>query len=277
MNRIQWAAGAVLVLFAAPSPAAEYLYMAESPGQCALESTPAQYSIYIHSGDYTDVSGVSFRLECERFGPAQVSLLTTPPGVTIVSGSLFAGIVLAFDTPRALSHDAVLTVHVSGQDVYGSAWTRDAALQRGATVVPLPDFRTEGWPFDCIGTFAHWELPDTVSVPVDEDDAFLFRAVVSTASYPPNATVTIDDPAGWVVTDFNGDVFTQCGYCPWDWTTVTVPTHVPSAVADGTLNEITLIMSSFGAPVDERTVVLRAVKPVATEKRTIGRVKALYR
>jgi hypothetical protein len=277
MNRIQWAACALLVLSAGPSPAAEYVYLAETPGECFLEYTPAQYSICIHSGAYSDVTGVSFRLECERFGPAQVSSLTAAPGVTIVGGSLFGGITLAFDAPRALAHDAVLTVTVSSQEVYGAAWTKDVVLQRGAVPVALADFRTEGWPFDCIGTFAHWDLPDTVSVPVDRDDAFLFRTVVSTASYPPNATVTIDDPAGWVIADFNDDVLAKCGYCPWDWTTVTVPTHVPSGVADGTLNEITVVMSSFGAPVDERTVVLRAVKPVAAETKTIGGVKALYR
>jgi hypothetical protein len=150
-------------------------------------------------------------------------------------------------------------------------------LLRAAGAVPVPDFVSFGWDFDCFGTFVIWEAPDTVLVTVDVDDSFRFEAIVTTGSYPPNATVTIDDPAGWVPAPFSGDVYAGCGWCRWNWTTVTVPTHVPQGVVDGALNPIALRVSSFGGVVGERTLVLRAVQRVAVEHRTLGAVKAIFR
>ena len=279
MPRLFPVACVLLLMFAGSSRAGGFVYLAQSPGDCSLPDGNASdaYSVFIHSGDYADITGVSFRLECERFTPAQITALTVPPGVTIVSGSLFGGIVLAFDGPRSFAHDAVLTVQVSDQEMNGSAMTRDVILQRGATPLPVDGVYTFGWPFDCVATITFWDAPDTVSVTVGKDDSFPFRALVTMPSYPPNATVSIADPEGWVVTPFSNDVFADCEHCPWDWTTVTVPTHVPPGVAHGALNPITLEMSSFGGSISERTIVLRAIQPVPVEHRTIGGVKALYR
>lgn len=278
MRIILWTACVVLLAAAGPSTAAEYVYLAEAPGECNLEiaSTSATYSVYVYSDDYADITGVSFRVECERFGPEDITALIVPGDVTIIGGALFDGIELAFSA-RPLAHDPVLVVEVSGQETHGNAWVRDASLQRGAGSVSVPDFVSAGWPIDCFSTTVIWNAPDTVAVTVGKDDDFQFRAVVSTGSYPPNATVTVDDPAGWLAAPVSEDVHADCGWCLWDITTVTVPTHVPSGVQNGTLNAITLQMSSFGGLVGEHTVVLRAVEPVATGPRTIGGVKAIYR
>ncbi len=277
MNRTLWAACFIALTSAVPAATAEYVYLAQAPGECTLPTTaPLEYSVFIHSGAYNDIRGVVLRVDCERFGPADVASVTAPPGVTIIGGDIFNGIELSFGS-RALAHDPVLTIHLMSQVPYGDAWTRDVTLLRAAGSLTLPDFATLGWDFDCFGTFVIWNAPDTVSVAVDEDDMFQFDAVVTTGSYPPNATVTVLDPANWLSAPVSEDVYAGCGWCKWDVTTVTVPTHVPAGVVDGTLNEITLRMSSFGGPVGQRTVVLRAVQPVAVEHKTIGAVKAMFR
>jgi hypothetical protein len=278
MNRILWAACVIAIVSAGPAGADEYVYLAQAPGECTLPTGPAslEYSLYVHSGDYSDVRGVTLRVECDRFGPADVSSVTPAPGVTIVGGDIFNGIELSF-SPRALAHDPILTIHLSSQVSDGDAWTRNVTLLRAAGAVPVPDFVSLGWVFDCYGTFVIWDAPDTVSVTVDKDDGFQFDAIVTTGSYPPNATVTVLDPAGWVSAAVNEDVYAGCGWCQWNVTTVAVPTRVPAAVAEGTLNEITLRMSSFGGLVGERKVVLRAVGPVAVQHKTLGGVKAIYR
>ncbi len=265
----------VFVAVVAPAHADEFVYLAQQPGTCVLNGSNT-YSVYVYSGDYTDVTGMSFRLDCDLFQQQDITSLTLSPGVTIVSGSLFNGIVLAFSA-RALNHDPVLTVQASNQQVYGNAWMRDVWLVRGAAVVPLADFESVGDPIDCFGDFPIWYPPDTVQVAVDHADEFSFKAILTTGNYPPAASVTIDDPAGWVVSPFYAEVNGGCGWCPWNVTTVTVPTYVPSGVTQGTIHEVTAVFRTYGTPREQRTVVLRAVGPLAVERRTWGSVKALYR
>lgn len=275
MKRLLMFMGAVLLL-AGPAASKEYVYFSLQPGTCFYEAgSGTNCAIYVDSGEYADVSGVSFRLDTEAFGAGDYTV-EAPPGVTIVSGDLLTGIVLSCGA-RSFAHEPVLLIHLSSPLGVGAAWTRDVSLKRGAVSVPEGDFGTYGHPVDCYGTFANWDAPDTVAVDVDKDDEFSFRSVVTTGSYPPDATLSVVDGAGWVMGPVSESVFAGCGWCDWDWTTVTVPTHLPSNVGDGQLNPVILRMTSYGGVVSERTLVLKAVRSVRAERRTIGAVKAMYR
>jgi hypothetical protein len=255
-----------------------YVYFAEQPRLCSLESNshPGQrFSVFVDSGYLTDVIGVTFRIDTERFGPENVLSISTPAGVSIVSGSLFTGITLSFGA-RALAHDPVLTVELEDHAPYGDVWTRDIELRREAGTINVNDFGTFGWSFDCSGINPAWDVPDTVVVAAGRDASFSFRAVVSMEGYPPNADVVVVDSEGWVSSPFRHMIFASCGWCPWDWTTVIVPVQVPRGVSNGTLDVVTLQMYSFANPIEERTLVLQAIAPIPVRPSTFGAIKAKY-
>jgi hypothetical protein len=268
-----------LALVVVPSASSdEFIYVAEEPRLCVLECNayPGQtFSVYVESGYFTDVTGVTFRIESERFGPEHVQSISTPPGVSIVGGSPFTGISLSFGA-RALAHDPVLTLTVQGHSAYGDVWTRDNHLIREVGTTNVGEFRTFGWPFDCFGSSPAWDIPDTVVVAVGADANFDFRAVLSTGGYPPNAEVVVFDSEGWIETPFRQDVFASCGWCTWDWTRVVVPVRAPKGVPNDTLDNATLQMYSFGGLIDEQTVVLRAIAPIPVNPTTMGGIKAIY-
>ena len=281
MNRVLFPlAVACFEIVAVPCVQAdEYIYVAGEPRTCVIGciAYPGQtFSVYVDSGDFTDVTGVTFRIESERFGPEQVQSISTPPGVSIVNGSPFTGIMLSFG-PRALAHDAVLTLTLEGQSAYGNVWTRDNQLICGGGTVDVWGFCTIGWPFDCFGSSPVWDIPDTVDVVVAENDNLAFRAVLSSDGYPPNAEVIVFDHEGWIESNFRQDVFASCGWCDWDWTRVVVPVRAPKGVTNGTLDNATLQMFSFGSLIDEQTVILRATAGVPVTRTTMGGIKAIYK
>jgi hypothetical protein len=257
----------------------EYIYVAEEPRSCVLpcNAYPGQtFSVYVESGGLTDVTGVAFRIESERFGPEQVQSISTPAGVSIVGGSPFTGITLSF-APRALNHDGVLTLTLEGQSAYGNVWTMDNQLLCPGGPVDVGGFCTIGWPFDCFGSSPVWDIVDTVNVAVGDNVSFSFRAVLTSDGYPPNAEVFVSDHEGWIESNFRQDIFASCGWCDWDWTKVIVPVHVSPGVPNGTLDDATLQMYSFGSLIDERTVVLRAAEKTPVKRTTWGGIKAIYK
>jgi hypothetical protein len=65
------------------------------------------------------------------------------------------------------------------------------------------------------------------------------------------------------------------GFCGWNYTPVTVPVHVPVGTAAGTTNQVTVQAFLNGHLVEETTLLLRAIDPVANESASWGRIKAL--
>lgn len=256
-----------------------YVYVSDRAGACFLglySPVPQVYGVYVDSGDYTDVSGVGFRIGGELFGPEQVVSVTTPPDVSIAGGDIFSGITLTFSS-RALAHDPVLFIEVSSVADYGNVVTQNVSITRGGGNEFIPDFYTYREVVDCFGSAPNWFPPDTVDVVVDQDESFSFKALVSTNDIPAVTKVIATDANGWIPAPVDQWVHGSCFWCPWDYTLVTVSVHVPKGTADGTLDPVPFQITSYGYVLDEKTVVLRAVEGVATEETTWGRVKALYR
>jgi hypothetical protein len=255
-----------------------YVYLGDQAGVCFLDlytPDPQPYAVYVLSGDYTDVSGVSFRIDGDLFGPEDVLSVTTPPDVSIVGGDVFSGIELAFSS-RALDHEPVLYMEVSVHDRIGYVVTEDVSITRGGVTEPVPDFYNSRQVFDCFGAAPSWDPPDTVDVRVDRDETFSFKALVSTNDVPAVTMVTATDSEGWIPEPVEEWIHGSCAWCLWDYTLVTVFVHVPQGVADGTLNPVPFQVTSYFRVIGEKTVVLRAVDPTDTRETTWGRVKALY-
>jgi hypothetical protein len=235
-----------------------------------------EFAVFVLLEDPDDVTGVTLRLETDRFGPDNVDAVTTAAGVTIEDGDIFDGITLAF-TSMGEDHEPVLYVTLSGHEDDGYVWTRDVAVHRGAGNKYAPDQITVAHHFDCFGSSPHWDLPaEAVEATVGESEAVTFRAGYQSVGYPQYAEVHVVDKMGWVVDEGPVDVYASCEWCPWSWTTVVVPVYVPEGTPDKTVNEVTVEMHSFGNLVDRQSIVLRASVPVVTEETTWGRVKALY-
>lgn len=256
-----------------------FVYVAEQPEQCLVsgDSYDGQIlTVYVESNEYESVAGVRFRVESLGFGPEHVQSLTTPDGMLIASGDISSGITITFSS-RGLHHEPVLYIELAGHYGVPGIWTHDVAVLLAGTWESKPDFYVHGFPIDCFSTATLWYPPDTVEVVVDRDELFSFKALVVQGGYPPNGMVSAVDATGWIPAPVEKWVWAGCGYCPWDFTVVTVPVYVPKGVADGTLNPVTFQMFSFGSVISEKTVVLKARNPDAVEETTWGRVKALYR
>jgi len=278
--RVALLATAVVVVTVPAARPADFVYFSEFPAQCALE--PSSYagqtfSVFVLADDLTGVTGLSFRVESDRFDADNVVSVTARPGVTIEGGNIFDGVTLSLDGLE-LHHTAVLDVVLSGHEAYGETWMRDVELVRGSEAEALPDQCTNAQAFDCFVASPYWEAPDTADAVVGAASALVFLAGLSSGSYPQDGVVHVADEAGWIDEAGTYPVDVACGRCPWSGTVVTVPVTVPQGVPAGTLDEVTLEMYSFGAPVvGSRTVILRAVSSVSTDQTTWGRVKSLYR
>jgi hypothetical protein len=265
---------------AAECPDEPYVYAARYPRTCFLSPhlSVQTINIYVASGSVTDVTGVSFRLQTTRFGPADVQSITTPWDVSITSGDIFSGINLIFSS-RHLDHDPVLTIEVSVANNYAEVVTQNVYLYRGSVPEPVAPFVTVSEFAGCVGPQPMWYPPAEVELDVDQDDSFCFRAVAETNSDETTGWVEVIDPLGWVPDGFQQQVYAGCGAarCSFNYTAVTVPVHVPSGVPDGTTNVVTVHARVPIGIVAETTITLRAVDPIATRETTWGLIKALYR
>jgi hypothetical protein len=279
--KLRIAAPAALLLLVSVSSvhSADFVYFSETPGSCAMETVAyagQTFSVFVLLDDPDGVTGLSFRLESNRFDAGDVQSVIAAPGVTIEGGNIFDGIALALDR-HEFHHTPVLDIVLSGHAAYGAVWTRDIEVMRSGASKTLADQVTVAQDFDCFGSAPHWEIPVAVDVVIGRADEFTFLAGLNSGSYPPDAEVRVADADGWIDESVAFPVEVVCGWCPWSGTVVTVQVAVPAAVADNTHNDITLEMYSFGLLIDSRSVTLRAVSPVPTEARTWGRVKSLYR
>lgn len=256
----------------------EFVYFSESPGECTMPPTAVDgetFSVFVLLDEPSGVSGLSFRLETNRFTAQNVQAVTPRPGVVIEGGNIFDGITLSVDA-RDFQHAPVLDIVLSGHEDVGYVWTRDIEVERGGGGKSLSDQITVAQSYDCITT-AHWQLPGEAEVEIGGYTDVTFRAGLNTVSIPALADVRVTDTEGWVVEAEPIPVNALCGWCPWSFTDVLITVSVPNGVADDTLNEITLDMVSYESVVDSQTLTLRAVTTVPTEESTWGGVKARYR
>jgi hypothetical protein len=256
----------------------EFVYFSEIAGECAME--PSSYdgqtfSVFVLLDEPAGVTGLSFRLDTDRFTADNVQSVTPRPGVTIEDGNLFDGITLSVDG-HEFQHAPVLDIVLSGHENTGYVWTRDIAVERGGGDKSIPDQITVAQYYDCF-TAPHWELPGETEVEIGAYTNVVFRTGLNTPSDPAQANVEVTDGEGWVIDTEPIPVNAQCGWCPWSFSTVVLTVYVPKSVADKTPNEITLDLTSFDSVVDSQTLTLRAVTSVSAEESSWGHVKSLYR
>jgi hypothetical protein len=260
-----------------------FLYFSNEPGWCNIPDWQYEgsYSIFVHTGDLTGVTGGRFRLESDLYGPEDLVSFAPASGVTVVEGDPFTGMTLSW-TPETLEHRELLTLtladnlpHQTPEDPYSyCVWTRECVLFRaGAEDVALVDVCTAVAIVDCFDPIVQWIHPDTVDVVIDGTTVVEIRWIVGGGGFV-GTYLDLSDTEGWTTSFVPHSVWGgYCPGCPWQWETTRITVDVPKGTEDHATSLLTIMPEDFPSPT---SFWLRAVEEVGVEKTTFGGIKARY-